>query len=147
MENNNIDSANRFFDSHKITFSGINAGNYLDEEDFINYSENVSKSIYKYEGNLKLYEKAITSLTPGGSEFVNDPEYCAKYVKDNQDSLKIMLVNQAKEKKKLKKERDLLIEALENMVNSYEKSRGLLMITYLHPEYSKAKEILNNLKK
>lgn len=47
----------------------------------------------------------------------------------------------------LVKERELLIEALSNMVNSYEKSRGLLMITYLHPEYSKAKELLNNLQK
>lgn len=92
------------------------------------------------------YEKAITSLTPGGSEFVNDPEYCAKHVKEFQASQHRLICELVIEKKKLKEENALLIEALESIVNSYEKSRGLLMITYLHPEYSKAKELLKSVK-
>lgn len=28
------------------------------------------------------YKRALEGLTPGGSEFVNDPEYCAQYVRN-----------------------------------------------------------------
>ncbi len=58
------------------------------------------------------YEKAIVSLTPSGSEFVNDPEYCAKHVKEYQASQHGIICNLVIEKKKLKEERDLLIDAL-----------------------------------
>lgn len=48
---------------------------------------------------------------------------------------------------KLKEENTLLIKALEDMIKMYGRERGLLEINSLHPEYSKAKELLNNLKK
>jgi hypothetical protein len=49
--------------------------------------------------------------------------------------------------KRLKEENSLLIEALEDMTKMYGRERGLLEINSLHPEYSRAKELLNNLKK
>lgn len=30
------------------------------------------------------YKRALEGLTPGGSEFVNDPEYCAQFVRNRQ---------------------------------------------------------------
>lgn len=36
---------------------------------------------------LLRYKRELENLTPGGSEFVNDPEYCARYVKNRIDSL------------------------------------------------------------
>lgn len=34
---------------------------------------------------FRQYRKALEGLTPGGSEFVCDPEYCAAYVKKRRD--------------------------------------------------------------
>jgi hypothetical protein len=34
------------------------------------------------ERKLQRYKAALEGLTPGGSEFVNDPENCARYVRD-----------------------------------------------------------------
>ena len=48
--------------------------------------------------------------------------------------------------KGLRKEIDLLIDALKGMVNDYERERGLLENTNLHQSYHKAKELLNNVK-
>lgn len=48
---------------------------------------------------------------------------------------------------KLREENSLLIKALEDMTKMYGRERGLLEINSLHPEYSRAKELLNNLKK
>lgn len=30
------------------------------------------------------YKRELEGLTPGGSEFVNDPEYCAQFVRNRQ---------------------------------------------------------------
>jgi hypothetical protein len=32
------------------------------------------------------YKRALEGLTPGGSEFVNDPEFCAAYVRKQRES-------------------------------------------------------------
>jgi len=33
------------------------------------------------------YKKALEGCTPGGSEFVNDPEYCAEFVRERSRGL------------------------------------------------------------
>ncbi len=50
--------------------------------------------------------RALESLTPNGSEFVNDPEACAAFVKDRLDFVI-----------KLAKESNALRKALENIGN------------------------------
>ncbi len=32
------------------------------------------------------FKRLLHDLTPGGSEFYNDPEYCAKWIRENRDS-------------------------------------------------------------
>jgi hypothetical protein len=38
------------------------------------------------------YKRALEGLTPGGSEFVNDPERCAEFVRDKHTRMHHMLV-------------------------------------------------------
>lgn len=113
------------------------------------------------------YEKAIVSLTPGGSEFVNEPEYCVKYVKEYQQSQHDLICKLVIEKKslvkerdclnsnfrdaveevkKLEKERELLIEALQEYIDFRSPTTSGLSYTELII-HNKAKELLNNLKK
>lgn len=61
----------------------------------------------KYDAVVKLLE----SLTPGGSEFYNDPEYCVKYVKDLIASFPKMLLEE-------RKKYDAVREALEVAMSS-----------------------------
>lgn len=60
-------------------------------------------------------QKLLESLTPGGSEFVNDPEYCVKYVKDYQESQLRSIKNLVLQKNKLIKENLELLKALQDL--------------------------------
>ena len=94
------------------------------------------------------YEKSIVSLTPSGSEFVNDPEYCAKHVKDYQASQHKLICDLVIEKKKNISERDLLIEALKNILSEFEdKSVQMKTPIAYFRHFNKAEELLNNIKK
>ena len=55
------------------------------------------------------WEKALISLTPGGSEFCGDAEYCLKYIKDFQASQHKMIIDLVMEKKVLRKALDAAI--------------------------------------
>lgn len=46
----------------------------------------VSLSEEKVFALLLRYKKALEGLTPGGSEYVNDPERCAAHVRERFDS-------------------------------------------------------------
>ena len=56
-------------------------------------------------------QKLLESLTPGGSEFYNDSDYCVKYVKDYEESLLSSIKNLVAQKNKLIKENLELLEA------------------------------------
>lgn len=69
---------------------------------------------YARQKCLKL-EKALVSLTPGGSEFCDDPDYCVKYVKEFQDHQHKLLMNFLLKKDSIgvsKSEADFIVEAL-----------------------------------
>jgi len=44
------------------------------------------------------YKKALEGLTPNGSEFVNDPEYCAEFIRERQRGW-VRRLGEAKRKK------------------------------------------------
>ncbi|MEO7048961.1 MAG: hypothetical protein ABI091_26900 [Ferruginibacter sp.] len=73
----------------------------------------------KLKEDNERYEKAIVSLTPGGSEFIGDPEYCAKIVKEFQASQHKVICNITLEKKELQRNNALLIEALDVMLDTF----------------------------
>jgi hypothetical protein len=50
----------------------------------------------------QIWEKALVSLTPGGSEFCGASDYCVKYVKEFQASQHKFICELIKEKKELK---------------------------------------------
>jgi len=73
QDNNNTEDASRYFDNHKQTFTGINAGKYLDEEDFLIYAKNVQSENQRLlslneelknqmADSLKLYENQNNTI-------------------------------------------------------------------------------------
>ena len=74
------------------------------------------------------WEKALVSLTPGGSEFCGDANYCVKYVKEFQASQHKFICELIKEKNQL---REALQEApivsmfskAEDFISAYENWR------------------------
>jgi hypothetical protein len=63
------------------------------------------------QDNEKL-NKLLYELTPGGSEFVNDPEYCALFAKEQINSVPSVIMPFKRENEKLKEENKMLLEAL-----------------------------------
>jgi hypothetical protein len=57
---------------------------------------------------LKRYKRALEGLTPGGSEFVDDPERCAATVRIIQDGMMRTLVSRTKQVHELQR----LLEAM-----------------------------------
>jgi len=57
-------------------------------------------------------KKLLHELTPGGSEFYNDPEYCAKWIKENRQENHYALAGQVK----IWKDR---AKYLEDLINEY----------------------------
>lgn len=49
------------------------------------------------EDLLLRYKQALEGLTPGGSEFVDDPEYCAEFVRRSRHSQHETIVRLTKE--------------------------------------------------
>jgi len=62
-------------------------------------------------------KRLLHDLTPGGSEFYNDPEYCAKWVRESRQqhhySLARQIVNLKNERQKLLDSNQKLLDALE----------------------------------
>ena len=53
---------------------------------------------------LTRYKRALEGLTPGGSEFVDDPERCASCVRIIQDGIMRTLVSRTKEVHELQRQ-------------------------------------------
>ncbi len=68
------------------------------------------------EENEKV-KRLLHDLTPGGSEFYNDPEYCAKWVSENRTENHYILTNMVKEQKA---ENKMLIDSNRELVNKLE---------------------------
>lgn len=84
------------------------------------------------DAEIARWKKAVEGLTPGGSEFFNDPERCAKFIRDFQMSIPARIVRQEAEIAALRG----VLEALANdfemyvlhgdAVGSVEQARALL---------------------
>ena len=74
----------------------------------------------------KQWKSALEGLTPGGSEFVNDPEFCAQWVRNSRRS-------EVDTIKRMKRQRDELEAAARDVLDAffdmspleYAQSRGL----------------------
>jgi hypothetical protein len=58
------------------------------------------------------WEKALLGLTPGGSEFVDDPHYCFDYIKDYQASQHKFICKLVIEKRELRTALQAVLEWL-----------------------------------
>jgi len=88
------------------------------------------------EENRRL-KKLLHDLTPGGSEFANDPEYCAKWIAENRTEHHYQMANQIRA-------RNERIEVLEDALKWIEmKSWHKNEWTEMEAINAKAKEALN----
>lgn len=62
------------------------------------------------------YRLALESLTPGGSEFVKDPEACVRFVRERRAAQKRAAFNAIKRQRAAEQERDALRAALEEEI-------------------------------
>lgn len=73
--------------------------------------------------NIKL-KRLLHDLTPGGSEFYNDPEYCAKWIKETRQAAYYTSVNTIKslksELQKANADKEELLGSLARIINAFE---------------------------
>lgn len=69
-------------------------------------------------------KRLLHDLTPGGSEFYNDPEYCARWIRDNREANHYTLAKMVAELKADKAQLEIMlkgekdrVEALRNFIN------------------------------
>ena len=67
-------------------------------------------------------QKLLESLTPGGSEFANDPEYCVKYVKEFEVDQHKKIMSLIAEKNRLVESKNELLEALKMCIELFDKN-------------------------
>jgi len=92
--------------------------------------------LFLVEENRRL-KKLLHDLTPGGSEFANDPEYCAKWIAENRTEHHYQMANQIRA-------RNERIEVLEDALKWIEmKSWHKNEWTEMEAINAKAKEALN----
>jgi hypothetical protein len=60
--------------------------------------------------------RALESLTPSGSEFVNDPEFCAAFVRASRESQMRVIVKLTQRLHAVERERDELKNELEDII-------------------------------
>jgi hypothetical protein len=76
--------------------------------------EDAAIKIDHLETILKQYKRALEGLTPGGSEFANDPERCAAFVRDKMEHRHRLIV-------KFKLRGDKILTDYENTVKKTSK--------------------------
>ena len=76
-----------------------------------------NKMVEKLEGENESIKRLLHDLTPGGSEFYNDPEYCAKFIRDTRQETHYTMTGIIAEKKKEN-------EALKERVKQLEAALG-----------------------
>jgi hypothetical protein len=94
---------------------------FLTSFDNSELKEQLASERQKYDELLakcKRWEKAIVGLTPGGSEFVGDPEYCAAYIRKRTEYPRMII--------ELRKERDELAAHAEAMVHDLERNQHIV---------------------
>ena len=74
----------------------------------------------KLKADNEALNKLLCGLTPGGSEFVNDPEYCVKYVKKFEDSQHELIMSLIVENKQLIYQKAELLGVLKELNNYWE---------------------------
>ena len=83
-------------------------------------AEFICKAVNEYDklkADNEALNKLLCGLTPGGSEFVNDPEYCAKYMKEFGRSQHEFIISLIVEKKQLIDQKAELLGALKELNN------------------------------
>lgn len=85
-----------YFHNHKQTFTGINGGDYIDKEDWDKFFDSLQSKPLQAQKEVEELKRLLHDLTPGGSEFYNDPKYCAKWIRKSREENHYALVGQIK---------------------------------------------------
>jgi hypothetical protein len=96
----------------------------------------------KLKAENEKVKRLLHDLTPGGSEFYNDPEYCAKTIREMRESNHYTLSNIVKE---TKAENEALKEANKELLDILKELVYVTGFTYkAAPALSKAKKAISN---
>lgn len=109
------------------------------------YQTDGREELEKYKQEYDDLKRKIESLTPGGSEFYNDPEYCLKFLRENDSQVKSIMRHQKDQITALQSSLKEKEEVIQSSVIEYQK----LYSKHQHASESlKEKEkIIENLKK
>jgi BMFP domain-containing protein YqiC len=88
-------------DGVKETYYALQAAAAPQQEVSTPEVEGLQQRVEELEAEVRKYELAITSPTPGGSEYVNDPTYCAEFVKEQSKERDRQFILKIKECKEL----------------------------------------------
>ncbi|MES2287356.1 MAG: hypothetical protein V4547_16810 [Bacteroidota bacterium] len=90
-------------------------------------------------------KRLLHDLTPGGSEFYNNPEYCAKWIRESRQqeatSLKVMLKVEKEKNQTLTQRNVLLVKALQDVLDEMPPKPTMQILKTIQ---SVAKEALSN---
>ena len=103
-----------------IRAEGIHGWNIAEIIDQPPYTEGNAELIYlapQLKTDNEKLKILLHDLTPGGSEFVNDPEYCAKWIKDDRENTISLLKNAII---KLKADNEAIREANRELISHLE---------------------------
>lgn len=89
-------------------------------------------------------QKLLESLTPGGSEFVDDPEYCVKYVKEFEADQHKKIIELITEKNRLVEQKSKLFTVLTNLIQNVESLNGIADLPIMKMLISKGKDAIKN---
>ena len=64
-------------------------------------------------------QQLLESLTPGGSEFYNDPEYCVKHIREYQQNQHELIVKLVIEKKALMASKNELLRSCIELLSEF----------------------------
>ena len=90
---------------------------------------NMSVEYPKLEAENQKLKRLLHDLTPGGSEFYNDPEYCAKWIRENRQEQHYSLAGMIKKEKeaneKLQQDNTRLREIGRDMLEALKRIKDL----------------------
>src|SRR5574342_547817 len=85
---------------------------------FLEKNEDFDKYVSQLKAENERLKKILHSLTPGGSEFFDDPEYCASFIKDQLTSIPKIILSYKMENEGLSALNKELVDALKELCNA-----------------------------
>lgn len=91
-----------------------------------NAMDNLSETKANLQQENNKLKRLLEDLTPGGSEFYNDPQYCFNFVKKQLRSIPSQILPFKKRADKLKAQNEILLSTMKEIAVSYPKETNCI---------------------